>query len=140
MVRVSNYTARLAPAEGADSKGTGTAIVSEAHLPGGKVSVFYAATVAGTSGTPTNAALVNGPTPRARAFTERSALPKMQLRLSRDRKTGGSLAGAYEINSAAPTARFATRLFEARTGEPGIVVTTNRFPNGELYGALVPVR
>lgn len=140
MVTVSNYTARLAPAEGADSKGSGTAIVSEAHLPGGKVSVFYAATVAGTSGTPTNAALVNGPTPKARAFTERSALPKMQFRLSRDRKTGGSLAGAYEINTAVPTARFATRLFEAGNGESGIVVTTNRFPNGELYGALVPVR
>jgi hypothetical protein len=140
MVMVSNYVARLLPAEGADTKGTGTAIVSEAHLPDGKVSVFYAATVAGTSGTPTNAALVNGPTPKARAFTERSALPKMQLRLSRDKKTGGSLAGAYEINSAVPTARFATRLHDAGNGESGIVVTTNRFPNGELYGALVPVR
>jgi hypothetical protein len=39
-----------------------------------------------------------------------------------------------------PTARFATRLFDAGNGESGIVVTTSRFPNGELYGALVPVR
>jgi hypothetical protein len=140
MVPVSNFTVRLAPAQGADSKGTGTAIVSEVHLPGGRVSVFYAATVAGTSGTPTNAALVNGPTPKARVFSERTALPKVQFRLSRDKKTGGSLAGAYEINSAAPTARFATRLVEAGNGESGIVVTTDRFPNGELYGALVPVR
>jgi hypothetical protein len=140
MVMVSNFVVNLAPAEGVDSKGTGTAVVSETHLPGGKVSVFYAATVAGTSGAPTNAALVKGPTPKARAFTERSALPKMQLRSSRDKKMGGSLTGAYEINSAAPTALSATRLFTTGNGESGIVVTTRRFPNGELYGPLVPVQ
>jgi hypothetical protein len=139
MVMVSNYIVNLAPAEGTGSKGTGTAVVSETRLPGGKVSVFYAATVAGTAGAPTNAALVNGLTPRTRAFTERAALPKMQIRSSRDRKTGGSLTGVYEINAAAPTALSATRLFNAGNGESGVVVTTSRFPNGELYGALVPV-
>ena len=40
MVMVSNYTVNLAPAAGTNSKGTGTAIVSETHLPDGKVSVF----------------------------------------------------------------------------------------------------
>ncbi len=140
MVMVSNYVVNLGPAEGTNSKGSGTAVVSETHLPGGKVSVFYAATVAGTAGAPTNAALVNGPTPQARAFTERSALPKMQLRSSRDKKTGGSLAGNYEINSAEPRTLFATRLVNAGNGESGMVVTTSRFPNGELYGALVPVQ
>jgi hypothetical protein len=139
MVMVSNYVANLTPAAGADSKGTGTAIVSETHLPGGKVAVFYTATVAGTSGAPTNAALVSGPTPQARTFSTRSALPKLQLRSARDKKAGGSLKGAYEINSAAPRALFATRLMAANIGESGIVVTTSRFPNGELYGALVPV-
>src|SRR5262249_8339350 len=138
MVRVTNYTVNLMPAEGTDSKGTGTAVVSETHLPGGKVSVFYAATVAGTSGAPTNAALVNGPTPKARTFTTRSALPKMQLRSSSDKK-GGSLTGVYEVNRAAPTALFVTRLMAENKGESGMVVTTSRFPNGELYGALVPV-
>lgn len=140
MVRVSNYVVNLAPVEGTDSKGSGTAVVSETHLPGGKVSVSYAATVAGTAGAPTNAALVNGPTPKARAFTERSALPKMQLRSARDKKTGGSLKGTYKINSAEPSALFATRLVAAGKGESGMVVTTSRFPNGELYGALVPVQ
>jgi CHRD domain len=139
MVMVTNYTVNLTPAEGTDSKGTGTAVVSETHLPGGKVSVFYAATVAGTSGAPTNAALVNGPTPQARLFTTRSALPKMQLRSSRDKKSGGSFTGVYEVNRSAPTALFVTRLVAEGKGEPGIVVTTSRFPNGELYGALVLV-
>jgi hypothetical protein len=140
MVMVMNYVASLTPAEGANSQGTGTAIVSETHLPGGKVSVFYAATVAGTSGAPTNAALVSGPTPRERTFRIQSALPKLQLRSSRDKKTGGSLTGLYEVNTAVPKALFATRLMAAGAGESGIVVTTSRFPNGELYGALVPVQ
>jgi hypothetical protein len=140
MVMVSNYTVNLAPAEGTGSSGTGTAVVSETHLPDGKVSVFYAATVAGTSGTPTNAALVNGPTPAARAFTERAALPKMQIRSPRDRKTGGSLTGSYEVNSAVPEARLATQLLKKANGEAGIMITTSRYPKGELYGTLNPVQ
>jgi len=138
MVKVTNYTVHLTPTEGTDSKGTGTAVVSETHLPGGKVSVFYAATVAGTSGAPTNAALVNGPTPQERMFTSRSALPKM-LRSSSDKKSGGSLTGVYEVNRDAPTALSVTRLMAEKKGESGMVVTTSRFPNGELYGALVSV-
>jgi CHRD domain len=140
MVMVANYVANLGPAAGTNSKGTGTAILSETHLPGGKISVFYTATVAGTSGEPTNAALVNGPTPKTLAFTPRAALPKLQPRLSRDTKTGGSFTGSYEVNSTAPNALFATRLLKTGKGETGIVVTTSRFPGGELYGALVPVR
>jgi hypothetical protein len=136
MVRVANYIAHLAPAGGADSKGSGTAILSETYLPGGKVSVFYAATVAGTSGALTNAALVGNPAPTA----PRMALPHLKLRFSRDRQTGGSFSGVYDINSAAPNALSAARLLSAGNGEAGLVVTTTRFPNGELYGALVPVR
>ena len=140
MVTVMSYVARLAPVEGADSKGEGTAVVSETYLPGGKVSVFYAATVAGTSGAPIRAALVAGPASKARDFTPRTELPQLKLNLSRNKETGGSLSGLYEVNDAAPTALLATRLARAGAGESGIVVTTSRFPKGELYGALVPVR
>jgi hypothetical protein len=139
MVMVSNYVVNLTPSEGTASKGSGTAIISETHLPDGKVAVFYAATVAGTSGPPTNAALVNGPTPSARTFTVRKALPNMQLRSSRDKKAGGSLSGNYKVNHAVPTALLATRLTAAAAGETGVVVATRRFPKGELYGAVVPV-
>ena len=141
MVMVMNYVASLGPADGTNSQGTGTAIVSETHLPGGKVAVFYTATVAGTSGAPTNAAMVSGPTPAARAFSTKAALPKLEMRSARDKKTGGSLKGRYEVDRAVPTALFATRLTAAAAaGESGIVVTTSRFPRGELYGALIPVR
>jgi CHRD domain len=136
MVRVANYIAHLAPALGADSKGSGTAIFSETYLPGGKVSVFYAATVAGTSGALTNAVLVRNPAPTAPRMT----LPHLKLRFSRDRQTGGSLSGIYDINSTAPNALSVARVLSAGSGEAGLVVTTSRFPNGELYGALVPVR
>ncbi len=137
MVMVTSYVANLAPAAGTESKGSGTAVVSETYLPGDKVSVFYAATVAGTSGAPTNAGLVAG---AARAFATRTALPKLERKLSRDRESGGSLSGQYEVNGKARDALLATRLVPPAGGETGFVVTTPRFPNGELYGALVPVR
>jgi hypothetical protein len=140
MVPVNNYVARLGPTQGANSSASGTAVVSETHLPGGKVSVFYAATVAGTAGTPTNVALVGSPAPQDRVFKSELALPKLALRLSRDKQTGGSLSGNYKVKRAAPKAVFASRLSQTGTGESGIVVATNRFPKGELYGALVPVR
>ncbi len=140
MVRVANYLVNLTPAEGSNSKGNGTAIVSETYLPGGKVSVFYAATVADTSGAPTSAAFVGNAAPNVRSFTSRLALPQLKLRLSRDRQTGGSLSGAYNVNGAAPNALLAARVLSAGNGAAGLVVATSRFPNGELYGALVPVR
>ena len=114
--------------EGADSKGSGTAIVSETHLPDGKVSVFYAATVADTSGTPTNAALVSGPVPKGRAFTPRMALPQLEVRSSRDKATGGSISGHYDVNSAAPGALLVKGLLSTGNGQAGFVVTTSRFP------------
>ena len=102
--------------------------------------MFYAATVASTSGAPTNVAMVSGPTPQARTFTAAAALPKLQLRSAPSRKTGGSLTGAYEIDREKPSAPLASRLIASARGEVGLVVTTSRYPNGELYGALVPVR
>ncbi|SEC95166.1 CHRD domain-containing protein [Rhizobiales bacterium GAS191] len=137
MVKIMNYVAHLAPAEGTKSNGSGTAILSETYLPGGRVSVLYVGTVAGTSGAPTNAALAGGPASKA-VFSRKMALPQLKLRFSRDKKTGGSLSGFYEVKSAARDALLATRL--EGNGAVGIVVTTSRFPKGELYGALEPVR
>jgi CHRD domain-containing protein len=140
MVMVANYIVNLAPLPGVDSKGNGTAIVSETYLPGGKTSVFYAATVAGTSGSPTNVTIGGNPTPAERAVTPRAVLPQLKLNLSRDRETGGSLSGSYQVNTAAPDAVLASRLLRTSNGQSGLVVTTSRFPKGELYGALVPVK
>jgi hypothetical protein len=140
MVMVANYTVNLAPLPGVDSKGNGTAVVSETYLPGGKTSVFYAATVAGTSGAPTNASLGGTATPPERAFTPQAALPQLKLNLSRDRQTGGSLSGSYQVNTAAPNALLASRVMRESNGQSGLVIATGRYPKGELYGALVPVK
>jgi hypothetical protein len=141
MVMVMNYTVNLAPLPGVDSKGNGTAVVSETYLPGGKTTVFYAATVADTSGAPTNAALGGAPNPAAAAaFTPQTALPQLKVTLSRDRQTGGSLSGIYQINTAAPNALLASRVLRASNGQSGLVIATSRFPKGELYGALVPIK
>jgi hypothetical protein len=67
MVMVANYVVNLAPLPSVDSKGNGTAVVSETYLPKGKTSVFYAATVAGTTSAPTNASLGGTATPADRA-------------------------------------------------------------------------
>jgi hypothetical protein len=140
MVMVANYVVNLAPLPGVDSRGNGTAVVSETNLPNGKTSVFYAATVAGTSGAPTNAALGGTATPAERAFTPQAALPQLKLNLSRDRQTGGSLSGTYQVETAAPNALLASRILRTNNGQPGLVIATGRFPKGELYGDLVPVQ
>jgi hypothetical protein len=139
MVPVANYVAHLATAKGAESKGTGTAVVSEIYLPGGKVSVFYAATVAGTSGPPVKAGLVAGQA-NAPLFNQRTELPKIELLSSRESAAGGSLQGRFDVDSADPQALFVKRLLATGKGQIGIVITTRRFPDGELFGTLVPVR
>jgi hypothetical protein len=140
MVMVADYTVNLAPLPGIDSKGSGTAVVSETYLPHGKTSVFYAATVAGTAGAPTNASLGAAPAAAERAFTPQSALPQLKLNLSRDRQTGGSLSGGYQVDRAAPNALLASRVLRESNGQSGLVIATGRYPKGELYGALVPVK
>jgi hypothetical protein len=136
MVKVANYVAHLGPLEGTNSKGTGTAIFSETYLPGGRVSVFYALTVAGTSGAPTNAALFS----RSVAFAPQLALPKLELRFSRDKSTGGTLSGSYDTNGAAEDALLASHVVARGGGAVALVVTTSAFPKGELYGNLELVR
>jgi hypothetical protein len=140
MVPVANYVAHLQPAPGVDSKGTGTAIVSEIYFPGGKVSVFYAATVAGVSSPPVKAGLVAGRPAKAPLFNPRTALPKGKLLSSPEDVTGGSLEGLFDVDSADPQAVFVKRLLPRGNGQIGIVITTRRFPQGELFGVLVPVR
>jgi hypothetical protein len=140
MVMVANYVVNLAPLPSVDSKGNGTAVVSETYLPKGKTSVFYAATVAGTTSAPTNASLGGTATPAERAFSPQAALPQLKLNLSRDRQTGGSLSGSYQVNTAAPNALLASRVLRESNGQSGLVIATGRYPKGELYGALVPVK
>jgi hypothetical protein len=141
MVPVRNFVAHLAPAPGVESRGAGTAVVSEVHFPDGRVSVFYRFTVAGTNGPPRNAALVGvsatEPLPRRRPGE--NVLPKPRLLPSRAPATGGTITGEYEVNRSRPDALFPTKVLSAENREIGIVVSTSRFPQGELFGVLKPV-
>lgn len=145
MVPVKNFVAHLEPAPGADTRGVGTAVLSEVHFADGRVSVFYEVTVAGTSGAPKSAALVGvpadpaGPAASARKFTSRNALPKLRLLPSRTAATGGTMTGQYEVKDKQADALFVTRMMAARSAEVGIAVSTSRFPEGELYGVFKPV-
>jgi hypothetical protein len=130
---------RSSHAQRAQFKGTGTAIVSEIYLPAGKISVFYAATVAGTSGPPVKAGLVAEPEAKVQLFTPRLMLPKLRLLSSPDAAAGGSLQGLFDVDSAEPNALFVKRLSSSGKAQVGIVITTSRFPDGELFGILVPV-
>jgi hypothetical protein len=144
MVPYTNYVAHLTSTKGSDSKGTGTAVLSEIHLPGGKVAVFYALTVEGASGMPTNASLVavSEKSPiSARVFSKRMALPGLRLSGFRGKGAmGGTVSGSYEVTSNKRNAPLVARLLSTGSKEVGIVVTTRRFPMGEFYGALVPVQ
>ncbi len=137
MVKVVNYASHLAPIAGIHSQGTGTAILSETYLPGGKVAVFYALTVASTSSVPTRAVLTGGSAPKARSLSATLRLPATG-QYSRDRR-GGSLSGSYNI-AATESGAAALRLLSAEGPAIRLVVFTSRFPNGELYGDLRPIR
>jgi hypothetical protein len=140
MAPFANYLAHLEPVRDSESKGTGTAIVSEVYLPGGKVSVFYAATVAGTSGPPVKAGFAVDQAASTHPFAPRLALPKLELLSPREERAGGSFQGLFEVDSAEPGALFVKPLTSAGHGEVEIVITTSRHPDGELFGILVPVR
>jgi hypothetical protein len=139
MVKVANYISHLVPIRGTDSKGTGTAILSETYLPGGKVAVFYALTVAGTSSAPTRAVLTGNAIPKASSLSALISLPPTEQWQSRD-KTGGSLSGSYDINATAPSSMSTLRLLSVEHPKIRLVVITGRFRTGELYGDLKPVR
>jgi hypothetical protein len=151
MLPVRNFVAHLTPVADPGARGVGTAIMSEVHHADGRVSVFYHATVAGTSGAPVNAALVSTPPqPQGTAdaaprvlprFERRNALPQMRVLTSRTAATaGGTLTGIYETRrDIADDAPSATEAADEGGGGAGIAVTTTSFPNGELFGVFVPV-
>jgi hypothetical protein len=140
MVPIANYVAHLQPVAGSNSKGSGTAVVSETYLPGGKIVVFYSATVADTSGIPSGAGLAVNLASSRRPFKKSMALPHLELVSSRGQTTGGSIKGLYEVSANARDALYVKRLMAIGKGEVGIVITTGQIPGGELYGTLVPVR
>ena len=140
MVPIANYVAHLQPVAGTNSKGSGTAVVSETYLPGGKIAVFYSATVAGTFGIPSDAGLAVNQGSNRRPFKKNMALPHLELLSSRGQTTGGSIKGIYDVTATARDALYVKRLLAIGKGEAGFVITTDRLPGGELYGALVPVR
>ena len=139
MVRVANFVAQLAPVRGSSSHGSGTAVVSETLLPGGKIGVFYALTIAGTSGVPMQAAFVRNLAHSVARVAPEMVLPRAEVRASRDR-TGGALTGAYDVDAAGSKAPFASRIIRDGRTTVGLVVSTARFPHGELAGDFLPVR
>jgi hypothetical protein len=105
MVMVTNYVAHLAPDAGVDSQGAGTAILSETHLPGGRVNVFFAATVSTPAGVVKAAGLVADMKGKHRGLG--AALPQLKVSRSADPAAGASLAALYvapEARSDAPLA------------------------------------
>jgi hypothetical protein len=141
MVRTVSYIAQLQPAPGSDTKGSGTAVLSQVFLPGGKMAVFYALTVANTSSPPTGVALA-GPTP---GTANQIVLPPPATGPARTEAgppTGGTLANKFQLELATRGTQenLAARLASLPTTAADLVVRTSRAPKGELYGTLAPVR
>lgn len=138
MVRVSNYTAQLVPASGANAGGSGTAVVSETYLPGGKVAVFYAATIANTSGPPVGMSFTGAPPSPARPLAA-PPLPRAVVLSASGPSSGGTISGSYQADAASPRTMLASRVTGTPNRQAMAVVITNRFRGGELVGNLVPV-
>ena len=141
MVHTVSYVAQLQPAAGAETKGTSTAVLSQVFLPGGKMAVFYALTVANTSGPPTGVTLA-GPTP---GTANQIVLPPPAPGPGRPEAgtaTGGTLSNKFQLAQATRDTqeKLAARLAALPTTTAALVVRTSRAPKGELYGTLMPVR
>jgi hypothetical protein len=130
---VESFVADLAPTNSA-SKATGTAVVSKIHLPGGKVLMSYVATVAGTADAPQSAGVG-----AKRSLRDKVSLRLPKLKLSRD-KRGGSITGNYRVDMAASDAVPALGVVTSGQDQPGFVVPTSKFPDGEVFGLLQPIR
>jgi hypothetical protein len=149
MVPVRNFLAHLGPAPEVESRGVGTAVLSEVHFPDGRVSVLYDVTVAGTSGPLRGATLIGVPKPAAvapttevptlKSLTQR-ALPRQIFLPTRGSAAGGTLTGAYETQRAQPDAIFVTKFLSTATPQAGIAVATAQYPEGELFGVFKPIR
>lgn len=140
MVPVRSFVAHLSPLN-ADAKGIGTAVLSEAYLPEGRVAVFFEVTAAGTSSAIRGAALVGDASaelPDLR-FDKPNTLVNLDLRSSPDETNGGTLTGTYQVLRSQPEAVFATNILSAGNRAVGVTVSTGLFADGELYGAFEPV-
>jgi hypothetical protein len=141
MVRSANFVAHLQPAAGVDSKGSGTAVLSQVFLPEGKTAVFYAVTVANTSGAPTGVMLTTADPGAANPLV----LPGSAVRagaIGHGAARGGTLTQQFQVAQAATGTQrqLVARLTALPTKPAGILVTTGQAPKGELYGTLTPVR
>jgi hypothetical protein len=141
MVPVSNFVAHLEPAPGTQGRGTGTAVLSEVHFADERVAVFYEVTVAGTSGEPSSAVLVGvtDTTAAPMEFSAQNALPRLRRLPSRTAATGGTLTGEFETRRDQVEVPLATRMLAEGNREVGIAVSTEGFPEGELFGVFKPV-
>jgi hypothetical protein len=137
MTRTANYVARLRPAAGSTGKGSGTAVLSEVFLPGGKTAVFYTLTVANTSGSPTGVSLAG----RSPTTAQPIALP-LPAHAAPHTATGGTVTNQFRIALAeARTEKLlAARLSSLATTPTDLVVATSHVPKGELSGTLMLVR
>jgi hypothetical protein len=130
---VESFVANLAPTD-SGSKATGTAVVSKIHLPGGKVIVSYNATVAGTSDVPQSAAVGS-----KRALRNKISLRVPKVKVSRN-KQGGSVMGSYKVDMAASDAVPSLGTVISGQDQPGFIIPTSKFPDGEVFGVLQPVK
>lgn len=139
MAPARNYLAHLTPAAERDTSGAvGTAVVSEVHLPNGRVSLFYRVTVASTRGRPQRASLV-GVAARAdtstRGFLRVPASRTLVALPGRPRGSGGTLTAEFQVAARQRPSLVPSLLARDRQGI-GIVVRTDAVPTGELYGSL----
>lgn len=142
MTPVSNFVASLAARDTRESKAVGTAMYSEVQLPNGVVRVLYHVTIAGATSEPTSAAVipVRG---GATTMSSPAAIAKFRLpeaaRSGAERAPGGTLSGSFEIRPGSTTSPF-TVMNQREWSPRRLVVSTRRFPEGELVGELVPVQ
>lgn len=141
MVPVRNYVGHLTPGRGRESGGTGTVVLSETYLPGGRVEVFYQLTVSGTTDVPTGASIV--PVPSGADIqnlrpTEPSRLTRMRLLSQPNERRGSTWEGTFTTRAGTGAAPLWLR--REGTPERSLIVTTRRYPQGELFGVLREVR
>jgi len=134
MVSYHNYTADLAASKG--GKASGTAVLTEVHVAPDKTVVFYTATIANASGPPVRASLLAIPAGSVdHTFKADLALPGLKVSGTRAGATGGTLTGNFDVE-AERGGPLAAKLLSAGSQKVGIVITTDRHPDGELFGAL----
>jgi hypothetical protein len=133
MTEVENYVVELAPMNGGGAA-NGTAVVTKAYLPDGKVAVTYAATVAGLADAPKAVSITRDRYQRGKD----ADLLKTKIRRGRGGQNGSTLDGTYEVDGSAAAGVKDLKPADA-SKRPGLVIKTNQSPDGAVYGALIPV-